>query len=199
MELHRRRLLVPPNGEDECPLARIPVGALEDAGLALEPQAVGRCDVLVARREHVEHESASGLEHRGCSAERPASVVVVDHVEHRPERDRHERNALGDRRPAQIADPEVETFCDALALRVRVRHREHSRRLVDADHPDPGLRRGYRDPSRPDGQLDDGAARSERLLDVELHVLLDRHRPRVVDPRDPVVQRAVAHAGRRAT
>ena len=50
-------------------------------------------------------------------------------------------------------------------------------------------------PPGADGQLDDRSARGDGLFDVELHVLRDRDRPRVVDPRDPVVER-LAHGFR---
>ena len=110
-------------------------------------------------------------------------------MEERAEGDRDERDALVDRRLAQIADAQVEQVGHALALPVLARDGEHSRRLVDADHLDAGAGGGDGDASRADRQLDDRPACGDGLLDVELDVLRDRGRPGVVDPRDPVVER----------
>ena len=138
VEVHRGGLVVAAHGEDERPRARVPVRALEDPALALEPEPVRLLDVRRGRREDVEDESAVGLEHRCGSLERPELLRLVGHVEERPERDRHEWHALVDRRLAQVAEAEVEQLRDALPLRPLARHGEHARRLVDADHGDPG-------------------------------------------------------------
>src|SRR5262249_56982000 len=53
------------------PRARVPVGALPDAGLALEPAGVRVGDVLGARREDVEDEAAAGDEQRPRSPQPP--------------------------------------------------------------------------------------------------------------------------------
>src|SRR5262249_52532817 len=58
---------------------------------------------------------------------------------------------------------------------------------VDADHVYPGHCDRDRDTPRPDGELDDRAARGHGFLDVEVHVLDDRSAPRVVDPGYRVV------------
>ena len=139
----------------------------------------------------------SGSSSDAAACERPELLRLVGHVEERAERDRDEGHALVDRRLAQVAEAEVEQLRDALLLGPLARHGEHARRLVDADHRDPGTGGRDRDPPGADGQLDDRAARREGLVDVELDVLGDGDRPGVVDPRDAVVER-VAH-GRRTT
>src|SRR6187551_159898 len=62
VEGEARALLGAPDGERERAGALVPVGALEDARLALEPEPVGLLDVRRARREDVEHEPAARLE-----------------------------------------------------------------------------------------------------------------------------------------
>jgi hypothetical protein len=197
VELHRGGMLVAAHREDELPGALVPVGALEDAALALEPETVGLLDVLRARREHVEDEVASGLEQARRGPQRLELLALVRHVEERAKRDRHERNPLLDRRLAEVAEAQVEQVGDTLALRVLPRDGEHPRRLVDADHLDAGAGDGDCDPPGADCQLDHRTARGDGLFDVELDILRDRDRPRVVDPRDPVVE-SLAH-GFRAT
>ena len=64
---------------------------------------------------------------------------------------------------------------------------EHLRRRVDADHPDPGFGDRDRDPSRSDRELDDRAARRDRVIDVVRDVFRHRAAPRVVERRDLVV------------
>jgi hypothetical protein len=53
-----------------------------------------------------------------------------------------------------------------------------------------------RDAARADAELDDGATRGERLVDIEADVLDDAAAPRVVQARDRVVG---AYAGFLAT
>src|SRR6187399_3142020 len=81
VEREARALLGAPDGERERPSALVPVGALEDARLALEPDAVGLLDVLGVRCEDVEHEAAAGLEERGGGRDRAALLRLVRHVE----------------------------------------------------------------------------------------------------------------------
>src|ERR1700751_5945122 len=59
-ERHRRGTLRPSHREGERPRGEIPVGALVDAGLALDPAAVGLLDVLARRREDVEDQTPAG-------------------------------------------------------------------------------------------------------------------------------------------
>ena len=66
---------------------------------------------------------------------------------------------------------------------------EHPLGVVDADHTDARGRDRHRDPAGADTELDDRAARRERLLDVELDVLDDAPTPRVVQLGDRVVLR----------
>src|SRR5262249_60491416 len=50
------------HGEPQRSCALVPVGALEDGRLSLQPAAVGLLDVLARRREDVEHELSLRLE-----------------------------------------------------------------------------------------------------------------------------------------
>jgi hypothetical protein len=119
--------------------------------------------------------------------ERLQPLLVRREVEVRPERARDERHPLLDRRAAQVADPEVEPLSHARGARLLCTDLEHPRGGVDADHVHAGRRRRDRDAPRPDAELDDRAARGERLLDVEGDVLDDARAPRVVEPCNPVV------------
>ena len=86
-------------------------------------------------------------------------------------------------RPDTVAAVDAEALQqDALGA-----DREHLGRRVDADHVHPRARGRDRDPAGADAELDDLAARLERLLDVERDVLDDARAPRVVEPRDPIV------------
>ena len=110
------------DGEDERPRARVPVGALEDPALALEPEPVRLLDVRrgSARRRRRRGGRRARAAPAAASSARSFSASSR-HVEQRPERDRDERHALVDRRLAQVAEAEVEQLRDALALRVRSR------------------------------------------------------------------------------
>ena len=88
--------------------ALVPVGALEDARLALEPEAVRLLDVLAARGEDVEDEAAARLEQAARRAQRAELLGLGLHVQERAERADDERDALGDGRLAEVADAEVE-------------------------------------------------------------------------------------------
>ncbi len=99
--------------ERERPRALVPVGALEDPRLALEPAAVRLLDVLAARGEDVEDEAAAGLEQRAGGAERAQLLVLGLHVEERAKRADDERDALVDGRLAEVAEAEVDELDDA--------------------------------------------------------------------------------------
>ena len=64
-----------------------------------------RGDVVVGRREDVEDEPPAGEEDIVRRADRAAPLVVGVQVEVRAERADHERDALLDRRAAQVAEP----------------------------------------------------------------------------------------------
>src|SRR5439155_18551073 len=59
-QLHRRLGALVADGEGERPRVLVPVGALEDPRLALEPARVRLLDVVARRREHVEDEAGAG-------------------------------------------------------------------------------------------------------------------------------------------
>ena len=68
------------NGEGERPRGLVPVGSLEDPGLALEPATVRLVDVLAARCEDVEDEATLGREQLACGSERAELLVLGLHV-----------------------------------------------------------------------------------------------------------------------
>src|SRR5262249_10921705 len=119
--------------------------------------------------------------------ETPEPLVVVPEVEIRTERTRHEWAALVDRRPAQVAEPQVEPFRDAGFPRPLGADSEHPRGGIDADHMSARERGRNGDPTGADAELHDLATRRERLVDVERDVLDDACTPRVVERRDGVV------------
>src|SRR6266849_5111695 len=102
-ELHRGLRAFVSNRERERPLPLVPVGALEDPGLALEPASVRVFDVAAGRREHVEDEAAARNEQAPCRAQRTPPVFVRLEVQQRTERTEHERHALPHGRLAQVA------------------------------------------------------------------------------------------------
>ena len=118
----------PPNRERERPRALVPVGALEDPGLALDPAAVRRLDVLAVRREDVEDEPPRREEQLAGGGERCQPVVLRHHVQEGAERDHDERYALADRRLAHVALAEVDEPLDALGGAKPARDLEHPRR-----------------------------------------------------------------------
>ncbi len=177
--------------------ALVPVGALEDPGLALEPEPVRLLDVLATRCEDVEDEAAVGQEERACRAQRTQLLVLGLHVQQRAKRADDERSALVDRRLAQVADAKV----DEVVRRLLPRRHARATSSIPGEESTPitstpAFAIGNGDPSRPDGELDDRTTGRERVVDVELDVLGDRATPRVVERRDRVVER---HAGLRAT
>src|SRR5581483_5138408 len=121
---------------------------------------------------------------------RRTAVGAGLHVEQRPERADDEREALVDRWVAEVAVAEVDL--GAGGRRPLARDLEHPARGVDADDPHARQRDGDRDPAGPDAELEHRPAGAPRLLDVEVDVLDDAHRPGVVEPCDPIVGR---HAG----
>ncbi len=108
MQLHRGGGVARTHRQPQRPRRLVPVGALEDALLALEPEAVGLGDVLGARCEHVEHEPAARLEQRVCRPQGAELLGLVGHVQQRAEGADDERHALVDGGLAQVADPEVD-------------------------------------------------------------------------------------------
>ena len=189
MELHRRIALARAHRQPERPRLGIPIGALEDAGLPLEPEPVRLGDVLGARREDVEHEGAAGLQEHPGRAQSLQLLLLVRHVEQRAEGADHELHALRHGRLTQVADPEVEKIADALLLRERASDTEHAHGEVDADHLPPRGGDRHRDAARSHRKLDHRPLDALRFLDVEGDVLHDRRAPRVVDGRDRVVER----------
>src|SRR5215213_4401158 len=194
-ELHRALAARTAHRQRQHPPLDVPVGALEDPRLPLEPASVRLRDVVRPGGEDVERERPPGEQELARGAERSQPFVVVVEMEERTERARHERYALGDRRIAEVADAEVEERCDA-GLRGGLRaDLEHPARRVHPDHADACCRGGHRDAPGPDPELDHGPSGLARQVDVELDVLDDADRPRVVQARDRVVR---AH-GLRAT
>src|SRR5262245_33919844 len=82
------------HGQREGPRLLVPVGSLEDPGLAFEPAPVRLVDVLAARCEDVEHEVAVRIEKSVRGAEGTQLLRLRLHVQERTERADHERNAL---------------------------------------------------------------------------------------------------------
>ena len=193
-ELHLRLAVGAADGEGEGAGVLVPAGALEDAGLALDPAPVRLLDVLAGGGEDVEDELSVREEELVRRRQGAQAIGLGIEVEERPEGARHERDALGDGRLAEVALTQVEASVEARGARRLGADGEHPRRGVDADHGDAGARDRDRDPPRPDAELDDRPARGERLLDVELDVLGDAPAPRVVEPRDRVVGAGLGHA-----
>ena len=144
-------------------------------------------DVLAGRGEDVEDEAPARPQQLTRSPQRIEPLRVVPQVEIRAEGARHERDALIDPRAAQVAEPQVEPLRDAGLPRPLGADRQHSGRRVDADHLRAGERGGNGDPPGSHGQLHHLAARGQRLVDVERDILDDTRTPRVVEPRDGVV------------
>ena len=141
MEAERGHGAVRADRERERPRALVPVGALEDPRLALEPASVRLLDVLAARREDVEDEAAVGFEQAASRAQRAELLVLGLHVQERAERADDERDALVDGWLAQVSEAEVDAAGDAGLVGGRPRHGEHRRRGVDADDVDARLGR----------------------------------------------------------
>src|SRR3954471_1785191 len=76
-ERHRRGALPAAHRECERLLREIPVGALVDSRLALDPAAVCRLDVLPGRREDVEDEAPAGPEQLAGRPERLQPLLVL--------------------------------------------------------------------------------------------------------------------------
>ena len=136
VEPERRHLAVRSDGQRKGSRALVPVGALEDPRLAFEPQSVRLLDVLATRGEDVEHEAPFGLEEAARGAECTQLLLLCLHVQQRAERADDERNALGYRRLAQVAQAEVDAARDAGIVGRSTRDGEHRGRGVDADDVD---------------------------------------------------------------
>ena len=140
-----------------------------------------------ARREHVEDEPATRDEELERRAQGGEAILVCVQVEVSAEWAGDERDALGDRRAAVVAQPKVEEPADSGRCRSLAADLEHCGRGVDADHENAGPGGGDGDPAGADTELDNGAARRAPLLDVEVDVLGDLTAPVVVESRDGVV------------
>ena len=150
-------------------------------------RASRRCPPWPGRRRRRRGGRPGTSSSRAAASARSRSALGR-HVQQRAERDQDERDALVDRRLAQVAEAEVDELGDAVAPRRAPGDLEHRGRAVDADDADAGLRDRDGDPAGAARELDDGAAGGDRLLDVELDVLGDARAPRVVEPRDRVVR-----------
>ena len=148
---------------------------------------MGLRDVVGAGGEDDEDEPPGRHEQVVGAAQGVAALPVRSQVQVRPEGTRHERDALPDRRVAEVAEAKVEPIGDTGCGRALGADLEHRGRRVDADHGHTGSRDRAGDSAGADTQLHDGPARGDRLLDVELDVLGDAATPGVVEPRDRVV------------
>ena len=199
MEAEGGQRSVRADGERERPRALVPVGALEDARLALEPAAVRLLDVLAARREDVEDEATafgSSRARAARSARSFSSSVSMCRSERNGQMTSGTRSVTGGSRRSP-SRRSTRSRDSGLLRRARARRRaspgDESTPITSI--PGAGDRDG--DAAGPDRELDHGAARRERLVDVEADVLGDRAAPRVVEGRDLVVE--PHHAGLRAT
>src|SRR4249920_2969054 len=89
-ELHRRRVLGASHREREASALGVPLCALEDPRLALQPAAVRLGDVVRAGREDVEREPPAGHEKPTRSRERSQALLVRVEVQIRAEGTRDE-------------------------------------------------------------------------------------------------------------
>src|SRR5207253_4520796 len=140
--------------KDEDLRLGVPVGALVDPGLALDPAALRLGDVVGAGGEDVEDQAAVRQEEVARGGQRLVTLAVAAQVQVGAEGTRDERNPLVDRRPEQVAEAEVEALGDAGATRLLGADVEHPLRRVDAYDVDAGRRRRDRDPSGADAELD---------------------------------------------
>src|SRR3954447_24633007 len=96
------------DAERERALVLVPLRALEDAGLALDPAPVRLGDVLAGRGEDVEDEQPFRQEQVIRGAQRLEAVGLVVEMEERAERTCHERHLLRYGRLAQVAEAQVD-------------------------------------------------------------------------------------------
>src|SRR6187551_1607043 len=157
--------------EGERARGGVPVGALEDARLALQPAAVGLLDVVLRRGEDVEDEAAARWEEIVNGGERADPLRVGLEVQERAEGADHERRSGAGRRLADVAAPQVEALGHAGLGGGRPRDGEHSLRRVDADHIHARLRDRDGDPAGANPELEDRPSRALRLVHVEVDVL----------------------------
>ena len=137
--MHRRGFLSPAHGEGERPAAFVPVGALEDPALALDPAPVRVANVLLARCEDVEDDPPALDQQLAGGAQRAQAVCLGGHVQQRAEGDQHQRHPLRDRRIAHVAEPEIEELLDPFGTPVLLRDLEHPGRGVDTDQTMPAF------------------------------------------------------------
>ena len=153
MQAHRRGRCATAHREGQGAGHLIPVGALEDAALALEPAAVCLGDVLGARGEDVEHEPAARFEQRARGPQGAQLLRLVGHVQERAEWADHEGHPFLHGRLAQIADAEIDQALDAPLDCERSRNGQHPLGLVDPDDPDARLGDRNGDPPRTGREL----------------------------------------------
>ena len=163
------------DGERQRPRRLVPVGALEDLGLALEPAAVRLLDVLAARSEDVEHEAAAGLEQRRAP---PAA----------PEASRRRRACAGASETGQITSGtrsltggsrmspclRSTSFSTPSLSRVRARHLEHPGDSSTPITRTPASAIGTAIRPVPTASSTTGPPAASASLDVELDILDDR-------------------------
>src|SRR6266511_3709951 len=143
-ELHRRPAVDAAHRQRQRPCLLVPVGALEDRRLALEPTPVRVLDVVARRREDVEDETAARAKQAAHGAEREPPVLVRPHVEQRPERADDQRDLLVDGRLAQVAEPQVDPRTGRASPWTSRRRSRESRRKQSARRCVPSRRRARR-------------------------------------------------------
>ena len=169
----------------------VPLGALVDPRLALEPAAVRLGDVVVARGEDVEDEAT--VRRRGVRAPRAARrggrrrSACAGASGTGSSRAAKRSSTGGSRRSPKRRSSSTPARAAASRATSSIPSEESTPTTRSpASAIGTAIRPG------PDPELEHGPARAHRLGDVELDVLDDAHRPGVVEPGDLVVDR---HAG----
>ncbi len=188
-ERHRRLAARALDGQRQRASGGVPVGALEDAGLALHPAPVRFVDVVLRRREDVEDEAAVRGEEVADGGEGADPLSVVMEVEQGAERADDERDWTVDRRRRAGRRVSGRRFSATPASTARVA----ATASIPSDESmpmtsTPAWRDGDGDPAGADAELHDRAAGALRLVHVEVDVLADASAPRVVQARDRVVR-----------
>ena len=113
--LHLRLAVRAPHRQRERARVLVPVGPLEDPGLALEPAAVRLLDVRRGTGRRRRRRSARRGGAVACAARERAQRSVLGLACGGSERNGHdhERDALGDRRLAEVALAQVDALADA--------------------------------------------------------------------------------------
>jgi hypothetical protein len=86
-------------------------------------------------------------------AQRAQARLIVEQMQVGTEGACHERDPLLDRRPFEVAEPQVESLRDTGELSAVAADREHPGRGVDADHAHAGRRGRHRDPAGADAEF----------------------------------------------